>query len=258
MCHALHIQFPPFLENYWHKTKNLRGIAVSHYCADMEVACRCVWTDLPVEIQDLILYHVVTSSKRRKWVILREAVLSRVCREWKDRKPSWCNRKRARAYRSALRGESLTAKAASVGNLSLLKWLRDNGCHWDKKTCKNAAENGHLEVLKWLRENGCDWDSGVCFEAALGGHFEVLKWARENGCTWNDQTVIAAATAGRIDILEWLLENGCQIDDATSYYAATAGKFEVVRWCVEQKYPFNPFVHAVAAEKGDLDLLKWL
>jgi hypothetical protein len=60
-------------------------------------------------------------------------------------------------------------KAASIGSLEILKWARENDCHWDSYTCSYAAENGHLEILKWARKNGCDWDSVVCSNAACGG-----------------------------------------------------------------------------------------
>ena len=33
-------------------------------------------------------------------------------------------------------------------------------------TCSYAAEGGHLEVLKWLRENGCPWNKYTCSYAA--------------------------------------------------------------------------------------------
>ena len=72
--------------------------------------------------------------------------------------------------------------AACRGDLNMLKWLRANGCLWDRFTCTSAASNGHFEILKWARANGCPWDSWTCAEAAENGHFEILKWARANGC----------------------------------------------------------------------------
>jgi len=40
----------------------------------------------------------------------------------------------------------------------VLKWLRANGCPWDKRTCECAAKGGHLEALRWARANGCPMD----------------------------------------------------------------------------------------------------
>ena len=76
-------------------------------------------------------------------------------------------------------------KAAEAGHLEVLKWARENGCPWDKRTCEFAAYYGHLEVLKWARENDCPWNEATCMKAAEAGHLEVLKWARERlpvGC----------------------------------------------------------------------------
>ena len=36
--------------------------------------------------------------------------------------------------------------------------------------CKNIAAEGSLELLKWARENGCIWDRRTCSYAALNGH----------------------------------------------------------------------------------------
>jgi len=36
-----------------------------------------------------------------------------------------------------------------------LKYLHENGCPWDKRTCSYAAENCHLDCLRYAHENGC-------------------------------------------------------------------------------------------------------
>jgi hypothetical protein len=48
--------------------------------------------------------------------------------------------------------------------------------------CAVAARGGHLEVLKWLRANGCQWNKGTVGEATRAGHDDVLQWALANGC----------------------------------------------------------------------------
>ena len=50
----------------------------------------------------------------------------------------------------------------------MLKWLRENGCSWNSKTCANAASK-HFEVLKWANENGCPLDEEVLPNAAASG-----------------------------------------------------------------------------------------
>ena len=78
-----------------------------------------------------------------------------------------------------------------------MKYLHENGCPWDEKTCSNAAKNGHLECLKYARKNGCPWNEKTCSEAALKGHFECLKYAHEKGCPWNEETFNNAISFSR-------------------------------------------------------------
>ena len=52
----------------------------------------------------------------------------------------------------------MTWLAAEKGYVSVMCWVRANGCKWDLLTCMGAAEGGHLEVLQWVRANSCEWD----------------------------------------------------------------------------------------------------
>ncbi|ATZ81240.1 ankyrin repeat domain-containing protein [Bodo saltans virus] len=72
--------------------------------------------------------------------------------------------------------------AAIKGHLGCLKYLHENGCHWDELTCVYAAYYGQLECLKYAHENGCPWNSITCKCALQNGNLECLKYARENGC----------------------------------------------------------------------------
>ena len=40
------------------------------------------------------------------------------------------------------------------GELTALKYCRENGCPWDEERRSAAAESGHLNILKWRRANG--------------------------------------------------------------------------------------------------------
>ena len=74
-----------------------------------------------------------------------------------------------------------------------MKWLRSEGCPWNRWTCYYAAKYGHLEVLKWLRSEGCPWDERTCKDAAEYGHLDVLKWAIDNGCPYEVNEVTRSA-----------------------------------------------------------------
>ena len=95
------------------------------------------------------------------------------------------------------------------GQLSVLQWVRENGCPWDVWTCSHAAGWGHLEVLKWACANGCPWDDYTCSWAANSGHLEVLKWALANDCLWELRSLTTIVKSKEhIVVLEWLRANG--------------------------------------------------
>ena len=59
--------------------------------------------------------------------------------------------------------------AAENGDLTLLQWLRVNGCLWGPETCAKAAPGGNLQVLQWLRAHSCEWGEGTCDAAIEAG-----------------------------------------------------------------------------------------
>ena len=215
------------------------------------------WEDLHVEIRDSILHFVVTFEKDSTRGLSMEAVLCFVCREWHQRKPFW----RANSPRRGLAplppaGKGLTAKAASLGNIPLLKWLRENGCQWDQRCCAAAA--GQLELLKWLREQRCRWDQSTCIMAAENGNLEVLKWASQNGCLCTCRTTAGAAKGGHLEVLKWLRENGCDWSESTCCLAAEHGHFEVLKWAIENGCKHSAKTWSSAVKRGDLAMLGWL
>ena len=106
----------------------------------------------------------------------------------------------------------ITVISAEIGNLSLLKWAKENNCPWGT-TCSSAAFNGHLNCLKYARQNGCPLDEDTCFFSALNGHVNCLKWARENGFPWKQSTCHIAAVHKHLDCLKWAKDNGCPQDN---------------------------------------------
>ena len=78
--------------------------------------------------------------------------------------------------------------ASANGHLECLKYLHENGCPWDKETCRYSTWYGHLECLKYLHENGCPLDAVTCANAAYNGQLECLKYLHENSCPWDKET----------------------------------------------------------------------
>jgi hypothetical protein len=109
----------------------------------------------------------------------------------------------------------LLPRAARLGQLEPLRWLRAQGFAWEpcaddgKDPCSSAAEGGHLSVLQWARADGCPWDENTCSEAAAKGHLHVLQWARANGCPWDVRACRRGAGSGHLALLHWLHAHGC-------------------------------------------------
>ena len=92
--------------------------------------------------------------------------------------------------------------AAQHGHRELLQWLcRERAWSWhmfgafamDADVMSWAAMGGNLDLVRWLRGEGCPWDKWTCYFAAQRGHVETLRWARENGCPWDAYTRDRAA-----------------------------------------------------------------
>ena len=89
---------------------------------------------------------------------------------------------RAAIKRSGVR----LADAFKIGDFdttSTLSWALEK-CSENTKVrfCARMARNGRLDMLRFLCDEGCPWDRRTCFEAAYYGHLECLKYAHENGC----------------------------------------------------------------------------
>ena len=63
--------------------------------------------------------------------------------------------------------------------MDVLRYVRQNGCPWDEKTCSKAAENGNLHVLRYAIENGCPWDDEIYLRAANNKRIQLLQYIHE-------------------------------------------------------------------------------
>ncbi|KAL6054459.1 Ankyrin repeat domain-containing protein [Balamuthia mandrillaris] len=181
-------------------------------------------------------------------------------------------------------------KAAALGSLSILQWLRCMwDCPWDYQTCEQAALHGHLHVLQWALEQGCPWSPHTFALAARRGHLEVLRWIRANqgqhackewcpdmnaalegqwevlkwlhfevGCAWSGASVCSAIAAiGNLSMLQWVRDRGCPWDESTCSAAAGKGHLEVLQWAREQGCPWQESTCNKAAMNGHLHVLQW-
>jgi len=61
---------------------------------------------------------------------------------------------------TTVRKPSIINVAIGANNIEIVKWLYQNGCDFDTKSCIFAAGTGNLELVKFLYENNCDWNDG--------------------------------------------------------------------------------------------------
>ena len=261
---------------------------------------RCGWHNLPLEVGDGILRFVVQCAPQRSIQnkgarldltlgevvmneargeetqrsndpgLLMEVVLCFVCHAWKERKPFWENKNtRTQIFAIArwFKEEEgiLTAIAAKMGSISMLKWMKENNFRFGTRTSSLAARRGHLDVLKWLHEGGCDFDSKCSLRAAKGGHLDVLKWLQQQEGQLHIDCGLVAAKGGHLEMMKWLQEQGGKLGIECGFVAANRGHLEVLIWLREiwdegQHYfeRRNGYEHNGAAVAGRLDVLKWL
>ncbi|CAL6330307.1 unnamed protein product [Bathycoccus prasinos] len=127
-------------------------------------------------------------------------------------------------------------QVARTNKLELLKWAREEKkCKWDHMTIKRAASHGNLEMVKYCVANECPMDLMACTCAASGGQLECLKYLREEGkAPWNSWTAEWAAENGHLHILEYLVER--KFDEFTEWAcrkAATHGHLDCLQYLHE-------------------------
>ncbi len=156
--------------------------------------------EVPVELIQNILFETTSFHQpkdkhgRSDEGALCQLIICRfVCKLWRDLLPTpssfssctflvpFIESEEERMPRSPDWLFSFTATMALMGNLSLLKWARGQGCGWDFRTCAKAAEGGHLGgVDVGERARVCMESTHVCFRSpsgSLGGvEMGASKW----------------------------------------------------------------------------------
>lgn len=90
----------------------------------------------------------------------------------------------------------------------------------------HAASVGDLTILKWLKEN----TSGTCTNeamnfAAQNGHVHIIEWLNTNDrCKITQETIRNSIIYNRIDVLKWLCLNKKELIDLDTF----------IRFCIER------------------------
>ena len=102
------------------------------------------------------------------------------------------------------------ARVAKMNKLEYLVWAREvKNCDWDRRTIERAASQGNLAMIKYCVENGCPMNVYACWNAALEGHLDILKYLHENDCPWDSSACYWAHYRNRIDCLNYLIDQKC-------------------------------------------------
>jgi hypothetical protein len=102
------------------------------------------------------------------------------------------------------------SKAARMGNLALVRWLREvKKFDWSQWTISSAAKHGHLHIVKYCTEQKCPRSELACANAAKSGHLDILKYLHENGAPWDFHTCAFARENNHLECLNYAKENGC-------------------------------------------------
>ena len=103
-------------------------------------------------------------------------------------------------------------EAARMGNLALVRWLREvKKFDWNEYTINAAAQFGHLHIVKYCMEQKCPLGI-ACAHAAKSGHLDILKYLHENGAPWDSWTCFYARKNNHPECLLYALDNGCRND----------------------------------------------
>ena len=122
-----------------------------------------------------------------------------------------CYQSFTRLYSKIIPTYSKNVKSIFHESLNTMKWLRSEGCPWDRDTFYCATLNGNLENMKWLRSEGCPLVKGNFHFAAENGNLENMKWLRSEGCPWNEDTFCYAALNGNLENMKWLRSEGLSL-----------------------------------------------
>ena len=67
----------------------------------------------------------------------------------------------------------------------------------------SPAKMGNISMLRYLKERGYELHTHLAAAAAPAGHLEVMKYLRSEGCTWHDDNQIVgwAAESGNLEMV---------------------------------------------------------
>jgi hypothetical protein len=124
-------------------------------------------------------------------------------KEWKDTHFDW-----------------LMNKAATKGDIELLRECKEKGAVSYNTAMKFAAAEGHMNIVLILKQWGADDFVIASQKAAKNGHIEILQLFKEWGLTDFEKAIKAATSGNHIKILKMFREWGVATTN-TDFYSFT-------------------------------------
>ena len=157
--------------------------------------------------------------------------------------------------------------AAESGRLDTLIWLHDEqGCLFDKRTCKEAIHANHkpidrrkdtyVDIVNYVLECGCAFDCETMYHAIQKGDVHLVRRLADLGCPWCAQTSVerlmanihgnkypyeAAAVVGSVPMMNVLRDLGCPWDeeDESVFTALLCGNVDAAEFLLDMGVPWG-------------------
>eukprot|EP00953_Heterococcus_sp_UTEX-ZZ885_P028200 15048-Heterococcus_DN1.PRE.2 len=151
--------------------------------------------------------------------------------------------------------------AAAEGYLDMCQFLWDVGCDWDELVAAEACCSGNLELVQWLHDDGCHVSAGFA-----NVHQAVALLTSLLGCLSMDMHSMKVAVCSALLrlVVRWAQQAGCEFGDAgeIAQHAARLGSLETLQYMQQQQIVWtaaelSELLNAAGAYEH-LDTAKWL
>ncbi len=151
------------------------------------------------------------------------------------------------------------SRAASCGNIPLLKWAHQRGCRRDTSVPHMAVRHGHLETVIWLVENR--WPNGkfLLETAAEHGHLNILEWLLKRGERCNAETLRQAIKGGHLEVSQRVYESLSAIElrqIQPTVCAVACDRLEILKWFRNKGLSDIKEEFLTAVQLGRLEILE--
>jgi len=238
-----------------------RDIFVSHVLPKLTRTDRCFFAKANTKHVDLLEYAGVNLS-REGWCIHECSSISTLEYMWNI--ISW-----GRKFDDGTVKDQawFCQQVVRTNKLELLKWAREEKkCEWDKRTINKAASVGNLEMLKYCFANNCPCDGHQsCCNAAGKGQLDCLRFLFDKMKPSRETVGKAAGMAvenGHIDILKYFVEER-KISNSVKHGCAgisvACGNLTCLKYLVEEaKVPLDHWLYTAARFEQQTECLHYL